>query len=143
MNAFWQLGRALLFPPATAADDFRPLAGNFVMVQGDVGVAFYAHLRNGSIGVREAQSVAEGAPLGEVGNSGNTTMPHLHLHLMDGPDPLTAAGVPCAFREYERFAHGAWVPEINGVPRRLERIRSADRETTEGLAETASALPES
>jgi hypothetical protein len=38
---------------------------------------------------------AEGRqPLAECGNSGNSSVPHLHYQLMDGPDVLTARGLP-------------------------------------------------
>ena len=124
INALWQLGRVMLAPPQIRGRDFRPLAGNYVMILGNGGVAFYAHLRRGSVAVRVGQRVAEGELIGRVGNSGNTTMPHLHFHVMNGADPLTAQGVACAFRGYERHENGSWVEETQGVPGKLERIRS-------------------
>jgi hypothetical protein len=110
---------------ALARGDYRPLAGNFVIVEGEPGIALYAHLRQGSVRVRAGQHVAAGEPLGRVGNSGNSTMPHLHFHLMDGPDPLTARGLPCAFRGYERWVDGRWEPVARGVPGPLERVHAA------------------
>ena len=38
--------------------------------------------------------------LGLLGNTGNTDAPHLHFHLMDGPVPLYANGLPFVL---ERF----------------------------------------
>ena len=35
--------------------------------------------------------------LGLLGNSGNTDTPHLHFHVMDGPSPLVANGLPYVF----------------------------------------------
>jgi hypothetical protein len=125
VNALWQLARATLFSRGPRGTDYRPLAGNFVLVEGDAGVALYAHLRRGSIRVRSGQAVAVGTELGSVGNSGNSTMPHLHFHLMGGRDPLTAEGRLCAFRSYERYDSGAWVAVAGGVPGLLERMRSA------------------
>ena len=37
---------------------------------------------------------ARGAVVAEVGNSGNTSEPHVHRQLMDGPRAATAAGLP-------------------------------------------------
>jgi len=45
--------------------------------------------------------------------------------VMDGRDPLRAAGVRCAFSGYERFVEGCWIPVPAGVPGRFERIRAA------------------
>src|SRR5687768_2679459 len=104
--ALWELLRVVVLPPSVKTDDYRPLAGNFVLLEGEPGVALFAHLRCGSVQVKTGQNVVTGEVLGTVGNSGNTTMPHLHFHLMDSPDPLRANGIACVFREYERFANG-------------------------------------
>ncbi|MFD6414525.1 M23 family metallopeptidase, partial [Nocardia asteroides] len=53
----------------------------------------YAHVRRGSLAVREGDRVTAGQVLGRCGNSGNSTEPHVHFQLMDGPDPDTARGV--------------------------------------------------
>ncbi len=41
----------------------------------------YCHLKNGSVRVRSGDKVAAGTPLGEIGLSGQTQFPHLHLSL--------------------------------------------------------------
>lgn len=59
----------------------------------------YCHLRAGSITVSPGQSVAPGAPLGQVGQSGLADFPHLHLTLRkDGAvvDPFRPGGDGCA-----------------------------------------------
>jgi hypothetical protein len=69
--------------------------GNSVVV--DIGGGFhmlYAHLQAGSLAVEEGQRVARGDPIGLVGSSGNSSAPHLHFHVMDGPSPLASEGVP-------------------------------------------------
>lgn len=78
------------------------LAGNHVVLALDGGAGFVllAHLRRGSVAVRPGQPVAPGEPLGHCGNSGNSTQPHVHLQVMDGPDGGTARGLPLAFRAY-------------------------------------------
>ena len=60
----------------------------------------YAHMQNGSIAVNEGQRVTRGEQLGLVGNSGNTSAPHLRFHVMDGPSPLTSEGVPYAIDSF-------------------------------------------
>ena len=69
--------------------------GNHVILDLGGGVyAFYAHMEKGSIGVAEGQRVKRGEVLGKLGNSGNTSAPHLHFHLMAGPSALASNGIP-------------------------------------------------
>ncbi|XVQ13994.1 M23 family metallopeptidase [Spirillospora sp. CA-255316] len=76
----------------------RFLLGNHVVLDlGDGTYAVLAHLRRGSVRVRKGQRVRAGDVLGEVGNSGNSSEPHLHFHVMDSPRHMIAAGVPFAF----------------------------------------------
>jgi murein DD-endopeptidase MepM/ murein hydrolase activator NlpD len=76
--------------------------GNHVVVDhGDGVYAAYAHLRRGSPLVGEGDRVQAGQQIAEVGNSGNTTEPHLHVQLMDRPVVTAAAGVPFRWRDIE------------------------------------------
>lgn len=69
--------------------------GNFVVLDiGDGAFVLYAHMQPGSVRVVAGAKVKRGDLLGKVGNSGNTSAPHLHFHVMDGPSPLTANGIP-------------------------------------------------
>ncbi len=69
----------------------RFVVGNSVTLDlGDGVYAVFAHLRRGSVRVAKGDRVRAGDVLGEVGNSGNTSEPHLHFHLMDRPRPLAA-----------------------------------------------------
>lgn len=55
----------------------------------------YCHMKQGSIAVTQGQQVAAGTPLGEIGLSGRTQFPHLHITLRhDGAvvDPFAPAG---------------------------------------------------
>jgi Peptidase family M23 len=81
-------------PPTTV---HQPLdyGGNEVVLELAPGVyAFYAHLQPGSIRVRIGETVTTGQVLGLLGNTGNSTGPHLHFQLADGPDILTATSLP-------------------------------------------------
>ncbi|MDF1604964.1 M23 family metallopeptidase [Nocardioides sp. YIM 152315] len=75
------------------------ILGNHVVVDHGDGVwSAYAHLRRDSAAVRVGERVQAGQRLAEVGNTGNTTEPHLHFQLMDAPHVTGAAGLPWRWR---------------------------------------------
>lgn len=79
-------------PPDTTLQN---ATGNHVIL--DLGrgyYAFYAHLQPGSLKVRAGDRVRRGQVLALLGNSGNTTAPHLHFHVSDGMAPLSSQGLP-------------------------------------------------
>ncbi|MEJ7811711.1 MAG: M23 family metallopeptidase [Gemmatimonadaceae bacterium] len=78
------------------------VGGNHVIL--DIGgghYAFYAHLKPGSLRVRTGDRVRRGQVVGLVGNSGNSTEPHLHFHVMDGTSPLGSEGVPYRYTAFD------------------------------------------
>ncbi len=78
------------------------VGGNFIIL--DIGAgryAFYAHLRPGSLRVRTGDRVRRGQVIGLVGNSGNSTEPHLHFHLADANSPLGSEGIPYVHESFE------------------------------------------
>jgi hypothetical protein len=84
-------------PPTTAAR----AGGNHVVVDmGGGRWALYAHLKPGTARVRVGDRVRTGDVLGLLGSSGNSNAPHLHFHVMDGPRPLAANGLPFRFDRY-------------------------------------------
>lgn len=85
-------------PPAT----IESAPGNYVLEALEDGrFALYAHLQPGSLRVRPGERVRRGQVLGLVGNSGNSTEPHLHFHVTDRPSPLEADGLPYVFDRFE------------------------------------------
>ena len=54
---------------------------NVIMEIGDGLYAFYAHLQPGSLRVKVGDKVRRGQVLGLLGNSGNSSEPHLHFHI--------------------------------------------------------------
>ena len=75
--------------------------GNHVVLDlGGGRYALYAHFKPGSVRVSEGQFVSRGQVLGEVGTSGNSSEPHLHFHVTDGPSPLLSNGVPYLLRHF-------------------------------------------
>ena len=60
------------------------LAGNSVLVDiGGGAFAFYAHLQPGSLKVKQGDRIRQGQVLALLGNTGNSSEPHLHFHVVD------------------------------------------------------------
>jgi hypothetical protein len=76
--------------------------GNHVVVRHRDGrYAFYAHMQKGSVTVEAGDRVRRGEMLGKLGNTGNTSAPHLHFHLMDGASVLGSSGLPYVLGRFE------------------------------------------
>jgi D-alanyl-D-alanine carboxypeptidase len=81
--------------PMPAPLTLENVAGNFVILDLGGGVfAAYAHVVPGTIRVQVGEAVTVGTVLGLLGNSGNSSAPHLHFQLMDASSFLNAEGVP-------------------------------------------------
>jgi peptidase M23-like protein len=126
---YWSYGRDVRAPAAgriIAVHDGDPdavphrpdrqrRAGNHILLE--VAPDEYlvvAHLLAGSIAVKAGQSVARGEIVGRVGNSGNTSEPHVHVHLQDRPTPDQGEGIPLLFSNYRLEASGRVVDR--GIP---------------------------
>ncbi len=119
--------------------DIRPNAGNHIMIKADDGyLVLLAHIRNKSITVKEGQRVAQGDLIGVVGNSGNSTAPHLHINLFDQMEnPFEAKVLPFVFSSYETLGvNGQWQECTSSIPKagdfvRFERITLHSRGTAQ------------
>jgi len=78
-------------------DPAHPVGNGVVIDHGNGEFSLIAHLQPHSQHFKVGDRVKTGDALGKCGNSGNTTEPHLHYHLQDGPDITTAEGLPAAF----------------------------------------------
>ena len=82
----------------------RALMGNHVVIAHDGGEhSAYGHLKRGSVRVQVGQRVRQGEVIGEVGDTGDTHLVHLHFQISDGPDPLAARSVPFRFTDAKPF----------------------------------------
>lgn len=126
---YWAYGQAVLAPAAgtvvTVVDgqpDETPRettnivnpAGNHVVIEvADGEYVLIAHLQPGSITVAEGDVLTAGQQIGLVGNSGNTSHPHIHMHAQDQPVfGQGATGLPMVFVDF--VANGE--PVERGMP---------------------------
>lgn len=81
------------FPGSGAVDMWcRDIRGNHVLIQHRHDeFSLLAHLREGSVSVAVGDPVHVGQKIGECGNSGHSTQPHLHFHIQDRPSFYAAA----------------------------------------------------
>lgn len=77
--------------------------GNHVILRCGEAEIVLAHLRQGSVMVRPGDLVADGDPLGRVGNSGASTEPHLHIHAQRPAETSPISGDPLGLRIDGRF----------------------------------------
>jgi hypothetical protein len=97
------------------------IGGNMLVIDiGGGNFAFYAHLQPGSLKVKLGDRVRTGQVIAKLGNTGNTTAPHLHFHVMDGPSPLAGNSLPYVFTSFTgtgRAIDSSWDSAFaNGTP---------------------------
>jgi murein DD-endopeptidase MepM/ murein hydrolase activator NlpD len=85
--------------PRIESTNLQAPAGNHVLI--DLGLEEFvllAHLRQDSVRVKPGQAVKKGDLLGLCGNSGNSSEPHVHMHLQDRKEIFQrAVGLPMQF----------------------------------------------
>ena len=80
-------------------------AGNYLAIKKKDSevVVILAHLMKDTLLFKKGETILQGQPIAKVGNSGNTTEPHLHIHATlqeEGEDILfTGSGVPITFKK--------------------------------------------
>jgi len=83
--------------------------GNVVVIDhGDGQFGYYAHLRPNSITLKVGAKIKAGDPIGDVGNSGESTEPGLHFHVMNGPDVNMSDGIPAEFTGWKSQSFSAF-----------------------------------
>jgi murein DD-endopeptidase MepM/ murein hydrolase activator NlpD len=103
--------------------------GNHVIL--DLGggcYAMYAHFAPHTLQVHEGQYVKRGDVLGMVGTSGNSSEPHLHFQVMDGPSSMLSNGLPYLVRQFSATQRGV-------------STAAFDKATTDGQPIETAALP--
>ena len=154
LTGYYIYGRQILAPAAgtvTFVQDDRPdqaigstdrhyqSGNNIVMDIGGGRFLMMAHLSPGTIQVKVGDHVNLGQPIARVGNSGNTTEPHLHIQAqtigtgigdvatMDAPAVLrTLHTYPLVFTDVVLTRRGSESQPVNADPRRGDLVRPAN-----------------
>jgi len=122
-------------PPVTLEN----IGGNHVIIRiAPQQYILYAHLQQHSIRVRLHQQVNAGDVIAKLGNSGNTTGPHLHTEVMDGNAMLGAEGIPFLFDHFRFLGYGRDFEESHHPDEPRVRTMPIDDEVI-GVAMSASA----
>jgi murein DD-endopeptidase MepM/ murein hydrolase activator NlpD len=107
-------------------------SGNHVSLDlGDGRYVHYEHLKPGSLRVRIGDRVRRGQVIAALGYTGDSTGPHLHVHVSDAAAPLAGEGLPLELDRYELLgaydsieafaAGGRW--KDSPANRRMQRTR--------------------
>jgi hypothetical protein len=84
--------------PLNQPSSSAPKQGNNVVIDhGNGEFSLYAHLKRGTVRVKAGDAVTIGQPIGQLGNSGNSPIPHLHFHLQNSATWFQGEGLPVAF----------------------------------------------
>lgn len=91
-----------VLPTETGAITVEEIDGNHIVLELPNGqYVFYAHLKPGSVSVKSGDTVKKGDVIAKLGNTGNTSAPHLHLHVMETPLTIGSNGLPHTFSQYK------------------------------------------
>ena len=106
-------------------------SGNHVILQLPESGTYLviAHLKQGSVAVRQGDEVVEGQEIGRCGNSGNSAEPHIHIHHQR--ERRRSEGLPLFFRDHD----GPPMPE-GGIEKIDGRYRTKGPAIQHGAVET-------
>ncbi|WP_436486851.1 M23 family metallopeptidase [Chitinophaga sp. ARDCPP14] len=122
------------FPESTALSNHPDYAahlatGNYISLKiAENTYVFYEHLQPESIVVKAGQRVKKGDVIARLGFTGQSTGPHLHLHVANADAPLGAEGLPFVFEkftltgtipDFNKFGSAPYIPQSQPVRREL------------------------
>ncbi|WP_128895392.1 peptidoglycan DD-metalloendopeptidase family protein [Longirhabdus pacifica] len=88
------------------------LLGNHVIIDhGNNEYSYYVHLKQGSVAVNVGDEITVGDLIGQVGNSGESTQPHLHFQVSDSPDFLNGKSIRINFTHFDDLIGGQVVED--------------------------------
>jgi murein DD-endopeptidase MepM/ murein hydrolase activator NlpD len=111
--------------PDLAPGDHDPyvITGNMVVLDcGNSEFTYLCHFKRGSIVAKVGDKVVRGQKLGLCGNSGNTSEPHIHMHVQNGGVLHHGEGLPCPFSKITVDGK----PADSAEPSRGEKVENAE-----------------
>ena len=94
-----------------ARRNIAALCGNRVVIDhGQDEFSLSCHLKQNSVRVAMGDGVRQGQVIGQVGKSGNASVPHLHFQLSDGPGQFNSRSLPVTFTNIR----ADWGGNLNG-----------------------------
>ncbi len=95
--------------PTVDTNAEEPLGNHVILEHENNEYSFIAHFKQGSLEIDEGDQVNAGDLLGNVGNSGNSSEPHIHFHVGDGVDLEESTSIRIKLENGEEPVRGDFV----------------------------------
>ncbi len=103
----------IAFEYKEAIKDNTIMMGNYVIIDHHNGeYSTLMHMKRGSLSVKVGDRVEQGQILGQIGDSGDSFIPHLHYQLTNGIDIMNSEGIPIYFNNFQRV-QGSKIVAVN------------------------------
>ncbi|ODV56416.1 M23 family metallopeptidase [Lysinibacillus sp. UBA5990] len=95
--------------PVGTFNEEQPLGNYVILDHGNEEFSYLVHFKHQSIVVKQGDKVKQGDLLGLVGNSGNSSEPHIHFHVADSPNPMNSKSIRINFNGKRDLIQGNFV----------------------------------
>ncbi|WP_341300899.1 M23 family metallopeptidase [Lysinibacillus sp. FSL H8-0500] len=95
--------------PVGIFNEEQPLGNYIILDHGNGEFSYLIHFKHQSIVVKQGDKVKQGDLLGLVGNSGNSSEPHIHFHVANSPDPMNSKSIRINFNGKRGLIQGNFV----------------------------------
>lgn len=95
--------------PVGTFNEEKPFGNYVILDHGNEEFSYLVHFKHQSIVVKQGDKIKQGDLLGLVGNSGNSSEPHIHFHVADSPDPMNSKSIPINFNGKRNLIQGDFV----------------------------------